>query len=122
MTKPSKHIQVGVEGPDKGFDRFIDAWERAQAGEVQEAEVHLNFEDLAALLSVLTPRRLELLKVLRRQGPLSIRALSKHLERDYKNVHSDVRLLEDVGLVERNKQGALIAPWDAIDATLRLVA
>jgi len=117
-----QHIHIGTEDPDRGFQRFTDAWEHAEQGLITETEVHLNFEDLSMLLSILTPRRLELLKALRQQGPMSVRALSRHLERDYKNVHVDARALENAGLLERTEAGTLQAPWDMIDAHVQLVA
>lgn len=117
-----QHIHIGTEDADGGFKRFVDAWERAEKGELVEPEAHLNFEDLPMLLAILTPRRLEVLKTLRQQGPLSVRALSKQLGRDYKNVHSDSRALEDVGLLQRTEAGELQAPWDVIDAHFSLVA
>lgn len=117
-----QHIHIGVENADQGYGRFIDAWHKAESGEVAEAEVHLNFEDLSQLLAVLTPKRLELLKAVRLQGPLSVHALAKQLGRNYKNVHADVRALEEVGLILPTEDGQLIAPWDVIDAHLNLVA
>ena len=120
MTK--RHIHMGTESPDRGFERFADAWQRAERGELLETEVHLNFEDLSMLLSILTPRRLDVLKTLRQQGPISVRALARYLERDYKNVHADARALENAGLLERSKEGKLYAPWDVIDAHVQLVA
>lgn len=120
MTK--QHIHIGVEDANRGFDRFVEAWHRAETGEINRAEIHLNFEDLAGLVSVLTPKRLELMKTLRQQGPLSIRELSKQLSRDYKNVHTDAGVLEAVDLIQRNAEGLLVAPWDVIDAHVRLVA
>jgi len=74
------------------------------------------------LVSVLTPRRLELMKILKQEGLLSIRGLSKQLKRDYKNVHTDVISLERVGLIQRSEEGLLLMPWDVIDAHVRLVA
>lgn len=118
----TQHIHVGVEDAERGFERFISAWHTAQSDVVQETEIHLNFEDFAMLASVLTPKRLELLKALRQQGPLSVRALSKALERDYKNVHVDAAALESVELIQRDSNGLLFAPWDVIDAHVRLVA
>lgn len=115
------HIHIGSEDPEQGYQRFTKAWQRAEGGQITEPEIHLNFEDLSMLLSILTPRRLEMLKTLRRQGPLSVRALSKQLGRDYKNVHADARALEDAELIERTQAGTLQAPWDVIDAHLRLV-
>lgn len=117
-----QHIHVGVEDAERGYKRFTEAWHKTEAGDIEQAKVHLNFEDFAMLLSVLTPKRLALLKSLRQQGPLSVRALAKQLERDYKNVHADVSSLEEVGLLERTDKGLLNAPWDVIDAHVRLVA
>lgn len=116
------HIHIGTESPEKGFDRFVEAWQQAEKGERAKPEVHLYFEDLSMLLAVITPRRLEVLKTLRQLGPMSVRALATNLERDYKNVHSDCRALEETGLLERSAEGKLQAPWDVIDAHLNLVA
>ena len=117
-----QHIHIGTEAPDRGFDRFVNAWQRAERNERSETEVHLNFENLSMLLAVITPRRLEVLKVLRQQGPMSIRALATTLGRDYKNVHTDARALENAGLLQRTEADTLQAPWDVIDAHLSLVA
>lgn len=119
--KESK-ISVGVEEADRGYERFIGAWKKAEAGGSVGPEIHLNFEDFAMLAAVLTPKRLELLKVLRREGPMSVRALSKAVGRDYKNVHVDSAELEDAGLIQRDDERRVAAPWDVIDAHFRLVA
>ena len=120
MTK--QRIHIGTEAPDRGYERFADAWKRAEQGELTEREYHLNFEDLSMLLAILTPRRLEVLKTLRQKGPLSVRALAATVGRNYKNVHVDTRALEEAGLLERTASGTLQAPWDIIDAHLSLVA
>ena len=117
-----QHIHVGIEDTERGFERFVETWERAEHGQIKETEIHLNFEDLSMLLSILTPHRLEVLRTLRKQGLSSVNALSKNLRRDYKNVHADVRALENAGLLVRTEEGALQVPWDVIDAHLRLVA
>jgi len=118
----NRHIHIGSENAGRGFDRFIDAWQKSVKGEQAPGEVHLNFEDLSMLLEIVTPRRMELLKKLREEGPMSIRALAKVLARDYKNVHTDARTLEAAGLLGRTESGKLMAPWDVIDAHLSLVA
>lgn len=117
-----RHIHIGTENAERGFQRFREAWREAESGQRAGAEVHLNFEDLDMLLAVLTPRRLELLRLLRQHGPLSVRAASKHLGRNYKNVYADARRLENAGLAERTDDGRLAAPWDVIDAHVQLVA
>ena len=117
-----QHIHIGVEDAGRAYKRFVDTWHKAQTHTIDQAEIHLNFENFSMLASVLTPKRLELMRVLRQQGLLSIRALSKQLARDYKNVHTDVISLEAVDLIQRSEEGLLIVPWDVIDAHVRLVA
>ena len=120
MTR--RHINIGTESQEIGFDRFINAWKQAEQNNESNAEVHLNFEDLSMLLAVITPRRLDILKTLRQRGPMSIQALSITLSRNYNNVYSDTRALRDVGLIECTESGELQAPWDIIDAHFSLVA
>ena len=115
-------IDIGVSNAKESYQRFVDAWHKAESGKLTDVEVHLNFEDLETLVSVLTAKRLELLRTLRKQGPMSVRALSKALERDYKNVHVDTAALEAVNLIQRDDDGQVFSPWDVIDAQLRLVA
>jgi len=117
-----QRIHIGVEEADRGYERFVDAWNKAETGEIKSAEIHLNFEDFAMLVAVLTPKRLELMKFLRQHGPMSVRTLAKQLERDYKNIHTDASALEAVDLIQRSDEGLLVAPWDVIDAHVRLVA
>jgi predicted transcriptional regulator len=117
-----QHIHVGVEDSSRGLDRFVETWKSAEAGKRTKTEIHLNYEDFAMLAAVLTPKRLQLLKALRKDGPLSVRALSKIVNRDYKNVHVDCAELEAASLIERDADNLLIAPWDVIDAHFSLVA
>jgi len=53
---------------------------------------------------------------------MSVRALAKALDRDYKNVHTDVRRLEQIGLISRTKNDAIKVPWDIVEARLKLAA
>ena len=43
-----------------------------------------------------------------------------YMQRDYKNVHTDVRQLADLGLIERQEDGRVRVPWRAVRAELRL--
>ncbi len=116
-------ISIGVGSVEQATREVIEAWHRAERGETPlEPRAKILFTDLETLLRMLTPRRFELLKQLRQAGSTSIRALSKVLGRDYKNVHADVVDLVGVGLIERTDQGLVQVPWDEIDAHLRLAA
>ena len=98
----SKNIKIEVKGVEESAMEAVGAWERAEQGLAPEDPIdRLYFQSLETLLSVLTTRRLELLKMLHESGPSSVRSLAKKLNRDYKNVHQDIALLEKVGLIQR---------------------
>ena len=118
MSKASKLLQVRVSGAGDALDRFEAAWNRqAQGGKPVTLSV-LSFEDLPLLLRTLTPARWVLLNSLRRESAASIYELAKRLARDYKNVHTDVARLAELGLVERRADGGIAVPWDGVRAEL----
>lgn len=118
-----KNIRVEIRTEEESAREFVKAWRRAEAGEPAEEPVErLYFQDLGTLLQVLTPRRLELLKVLHEAGTASVRALAKRLSRDYKNVYHDVQMLERVGLIIKTADKRLSAPWEKVVAEISLAA
>lgn len=116
----SKVLSVGVSTLPDALDRFEAAWHLATGRAAPASVARLNFADLPLLLKSLSPARWQLLAALRRQGPMSVRALSKHLGRDYKNVHTDVAQLAGLGLIERTGRSLVRVPWDAVRAELKL--
>ena len=98
--------------------RFTSAWNRAAKGEEVD-ETHVTFLDLETMLSALSPRRLELLRFVRRHGAANTRELATAIERDYKNVYQDVAALESAGLLLREGR-KLTAPWDELRASVAL--
>src|SRR5271169_4902050 len=92
-------ITVGGAMEDEASRRFVDAWRRAARGETFH-ERHLAFESWDALVRVLTGKRMELLRYVRRHDVASVRALAKALDRDFSNVHADVQALTAAGLLE----------------------
>jgi predicted transcriptional regulator len=98
--------------------RFSAAFERAVAGENFQ-ERHVTFLSLDEMMTALAPKRLELLRYLRRSGADSVKAFARELDRDYKRVHENVAILERAGLIVR-EDGRLSAPWDALTAEVSL--
>jgi predicted transcriptional regulator len=118
----SKKIEININSIEEAGKRFIAAWHAAEKSQgLETPSEFLTFEKLEILLKVLTPRRLTLLKQLRSEGPLSVRMLSKKLQRDYSNVHTDVKHLEMYGLIDRNDNGEVFVPWSDIIAHFSLV-
>ncbi len=111
-------ITVGGDIEAEASRRFIDAWRRAERGAAVD-ERHLAFESWEALARVLTTRRLELLRHLRRHEVPSVRALARALGRDYSNVHADVQALREAGLLD-DSGGLLQADYDAIETRIAI--
>jgi predicted transcriptional regulator len=111
-------ITVGGAMEKEASRRFIDAWHRAESGEIFH-ERHLAFESWDALARVLTGKRMELLRYVRRHKVTSVRALAKALERDYSNVHADVQALTAAGLLDVTN-GGVRADYDAIETRIAI--
>lgn len=112
-------ITVGESFPALAAE-LCDAVRRFEAGEAVAAESSINFENWEVLARTLTPKRLELLRVLHRQPSAGISALARTLGRNYRNVHADVEALSAVGLIERSDTGALHADYDGIQTRIAL--
>jgi len=110
-------ITVGGALEEGASRRFADAWKRAERGE-NFRERHLAFESWDALARVLTARRMELLRYVRRHDVSSIRALAKALERDYSNVHADVQALSAAGLLDTRE--GIRADYDVIETKIAI--
>jgi len=111
-------ITVGGAIEEEASRRFVDAWHRAERGEAFH-ERNLAFESWEALARILTARRMELLRYVRRHKVGSVRALAKALGRDYSNVHADVRALEAAGLLDAT-DGGVHADYDAIETRIAI--
>src|SRR6202158_1892428 len=111
-------ITVGGAMEDEASRRFVDAWHRAERGETFH-ERHLAFESWDALARILTGKRMELLRYVRRHDVASVRALAKALGRDYSNVHADVQALTAAGLLDAT-DGGLRADYDTIETKIAI--
>jgi predicted transcriptional regulator len=78
------------------------------------------FESLEAVRTFLTEKRLELWRMIRDQEPKSLTELAKLVHRDYKDVHQDVSILVEVGLVDlkkpKNAKTRALRPVSIVDA------
>ena len=115
-----KTLYVRVSTRDDALDRFEAAWHLASGRAAPAPLAVLSFADLPLLVKSLTPARWELLRRLHGAGPMTVFALAKLLERDYKNVHTDVSRLIELNLIERTETSLVRVSWDAVRAELRL--
>lgn len=74
----------------------------------------ISFPSEEALWRTLTPKRWLLIKSMTGAGPMSIRELARRLERDVKAVHTDVQALLACGVLEKDDNGQVLFPYDAV--------
>jgi predicted transcriptional regulator len=116
LTKRKIKLHVG-ENFDTVAERVAKAWHRAERGE-DVHERHVTFVSWNAISRVMTEKRYQLLRYVRRHPARSIASLARDIGRDYKRVHEDVEALADIGLIERDR--GIRAPFDEIQATISL--
>ena len=98
-------IKVRVEPENaywKGQVQRLQAIEKTlrTSKRVRVQGTELVFASLADMAKALTPKRLEVLRLIRRYQPSSVRELAQLADRDLKNVLADVKALETLGLIE----------------------
>ena len=115
-TDTTEAITLHVGTPEEMGRRFIDAWKRAESGEVF-SETHHTFSRVDELLAVLTPERVELLRYVRRKECTSVEDLARALDRDLADIDRDVCALSALGLLTAAADG-ISAPYGVIEARL----
>ena len=111
------NITVGGTLADDG-KAFLDTWRDAERGKTRLARV-LSFENWAGLSRVLTEERYRLLRHVHAQPAVSVSALARSLDRQYRRVHADVTALEQAGLLDRS-DGQVRTTADRISACIEL--
>ena len=91
--------RIEIKSLEEGVRDFRATWKAVAAGKKITPSKGTYFTSLEAARKVLTPKRLQLLRVIRQGRPDSIYQLARLVGRDFKNVHADVRALATYGLV-----------------------
>ena len=98
-----KKVKVGIKSLKEILKDTADVMKRVEKGEhlkpVKEPEIY--FTSFEALRKALTPKRLELMHIIKTKKPSSINELARVARRDVKNIAEDVKYLEQMGLIEK---------------------
>ena len=114
---------IGIKSTQDFFVELERDWTATDEGKKVPGPIHrVYFESAEVLSKVITRQRHNLLKVLHANGPITVRGLSALLERDYKNVYQDVKILEGSGLIERDSRNHVLAPYEKLTIELQLTA
>jgi len=112
-----KKVKIGIRSAKDVFKDIREAVEKIEKGErlktVKEPEIY--FTSFEVYRKALTPKRLELIHIIKTQKPSSINELARMAKRDVKNVADDVKYLERIGLIEIKEDKRKTAPFIGYD-------
>ncbi len=95
----AKTLTIRIKSVGEALEGFRETFRAYEAGARVSRREGVYFTSIEAARNLLTRNRLALLRAIRTQHPGSIYELAKVLNRDLKNVQTDLRLLEKYGLV-----------------------
>lgn len=121
MTRSNQILNVTVgESLRESGARAAATMKAVARGDKVKPHFGVNFEQIGQMLAAFTPKRWELIAALRKAGPLTVAELARRLDRDYKNVHTDVNQLIEWMAVERGDDGRVNVPWSEIVVDMKL--
>ncbi len=121
MTTSNQILNVTVgESLREAGARAAATMKALSQGKKVTPHFSVNFEQIGQMLAAFTPKRWELIATLRQAGPLTVAELARRLNRDYKNVHTDVNQLIEWMAVEREDDGRVNVPWSEIVVDMKL--
>jgi predicted transcriptional regulator len=115
-----KKIKIGFKDVKTALAEFAERAEAIERGEKVKKETGVYFTSFEAFRKILTPKRLELLHIIKTRKPSSINELARIAKRDVKNVADDVKYLEQIELIEKKETNNKTAPvikydWIALE-------
>jgi len=113
------HLTVG-EPVSASLARASAAMKVARQGKTAQPYFGVGYDDVGELFSVCTPKRWELIGMLREGGAMTVAELARRLGRDYKNVHNDCERLIEWMALEKAENGLVHAPYDEIVVDMKL--
>jgi predicted transcriptional regulator len=118
-----RKVKSGIRDFNETLDEAAETAKAVAAGKkVKPKGRRLFFTSPEALRRFLTPKKLELIRLIRKRHPNSINELAVLAHRDFKRVYEDVRSLTDAGLVNLTKtEGRKTAPRVADELHLEIV-
>jgi predicted transcriptional regulator len=95
-----RKVRVGIKDLKTALNEFVEIGKAVEEGKPVKKEKGVYFTSVEAFRKAITPKRFALLKAIKTEKPSSVRQLSKIAGRDVKNVSTDIKFLEQVGLVD----------------------
>ncbi len=121
-----KHTRLVVKNKEKVMDEFRNALSHLRKGEKVAPHRGISFETIDTLRKIITPKRLELLHMIKQHSPQSIYELAKLVNRDLKSVNTDIQILADFDMItleehqEERKKVKPIVHFDKLNVEITI--
>lgn len=106
-------LRIKIETLEQTMEALAGAMKAAAGQAAPRSECSYSFPTWEAMHRVLSPKRLEIMRVMTGQGPLSKREVARRVGRDFKAVHADIETLLNNGVIDRSAEG-VVFPYDRI--------
>jgi predicted transcriptional regulator len=91
-------VKIVIASKEMIREQTIRAVER---GIAQKEDKIIYVDSLEAARRILTPERLKMLGIIKREKPASLYALAKLMGKDFRAIYRDVGILSEVGLIQK---------------------
>ena len=95
-----KNIVVEVKSVEDTLGEVKGVIQKLKEGKSVNKKESISFNNIDIMRKVLTNKRLELIKAIKKYKPKSIYQLAKIVNRDSKSVNLDIKILSNLGMVD----------------------
>ena len=95
-----KNIVVEVKSIEDTLKEVKEVMGKIKEGKLVKKKESISFNNIDVMRKVLTNKRLELIKAIKKHKPKSIYELAKMVKRDSKSVNVDLKILSNLGMVD----------------------
>ena len=100
-----KTVTFSIKPLGEVADDFVKTFDAVRTGRrIPKKSNEVGFTSIEAARNFLTRERLSLMRTIRTRHPSSLYDLAKMVNRDFKNVQEDIKILERHGLVRISKE------------------
>lgn len=101
----SETLLVTVENSDESYQAGLNEIRALDRDESVEQPDTISFQSTESLFETFTPRTMQLLETIAKHEPESIRETARLVDRDVKNVHTELSELARLGILRFEEQG-----------------
>ena len=118
-----KKVIITIKSRKEFFEEGRKFFSELDKGIFRKHTPTISFENFEIYMRTLTPKRLELLRVVKSKNPKTIKELSLLAQRDFKNVYQDIQLLKRYDLLKLKRTPLGLTPiisYDRIELDIKI--